>query len=260
MPNLNDIPALIFAFTLFCCLLLAIEAGFRTGRQLDFESWDNISSAFFSITGATLALLGLLLAFSFSMGVARYEARKVVVLKEANALSTAWVRADFLQPEPSQAVKKLMREYLNSRLAYHDAAAESTRSIEFIKSAQDIQARIWSIASVMGNYRDPQQSTYFSSFTSAVIDMGTVRNERRYAIENQVPSSVIALLVLITLQAAALAGFAFGANQRRLRLALIGFPLLLSLVIYTILDLDRPTLGWIIVDQTPMLALETSIR
>ncbi|MES1978739.1 MAG: hypothetical protein V4454_11685 [Pseudomonadota bacterium] len=260
MQNLNDIPAPIFAITLFCALLVAIEAGFRTGRKMDFKSWDNISSAFFSISGATLALLGLLLAFSFSMGVTRYEARKLVILKEANAISTAWVRADFLQSGQSQAIKTLLREYITSRLAYHDSAAESAKSEVFISDAQGIQARIWAVVSVMGNYREPVQNTYFSSLTSAVIDMGTIRNERRYAIENQVPSSVIGLLVIITLQAAALAGFAFGANQRRLRLALIGFPLLLSLVIYTILDLDRPTQGWIVVDQTPMLALEASLR
>lgn len=260
MPDLNDIPAPVFSITLLVALLCAIETGFRIGRKLPFEDWDNISSAFFSISGATLALLGLLLAFSFSMGVARYEARKVAVLKEANAISAAWSRADLLLTEQSTAVKNLLRDYVQSRLQYHDSVAESATSESLINSAQDIQARIWAVASVMSNYREPPQATYFSAMTAAVIDMGTARSERRYAIENQVPSSVIALLVLITLQAAAMAGFAFGANQRRLRLALFGFPLLLSLVIYTILDLDRPTRGWILVDQTPMLALQASMR
>lgn len=138
--------------------------------------------------------------------------------------------------------------------------AESGRSHELVNNAKDIQDRIWAVASVMANYREPQQNTYFQSLTAAVIEIGTLRNERRYAIENQIPSSVIALLVVITLQAAALAGFAFGANNRRLLLALIGFPLLLSLVIYTILDLDRPMHGWIIADQAPMLALEASLK
>ncbi|MES2283622.1 MAG: hypothetical protein V4542_19590 [Pseudomonadota bacterium] len=260
MPDLNDIPAALFAFLLFFALQVAIQLGFKAGRKLEFAVWDKLNRAFFSVTGATLALLGLLLAFSFSMAVSRYEARKVVVLMEANAIGTAWLRTDFLQPGPSQTVRQLLRDYVKTRIEYHDSAAETQKSQEFISQAKDIQDRIWAVAAVMGNYREPQQSTHFSALTEAVIAMGSVRNERRYAIENQVPSSVIALLMIITLQAAALTGFAFGANNRRLRLALIGFPLLLSLVIYTILDLDRPTRGWIVVDQVPMLALEASLK
>ena len=258
MPDLNDIPAALFCSLLFAALLGAVELGHWLGRRLPASGWEAISSPFLSLTGASMGLLGLLLAFSFSMGLTRYEARKVVILKEANALAAAQARSDFLQPEAAQRVKALLRDYLDSRLAYHGATAESPLADQLFKQAQALQARIWAQASVPANYRDPAPAN-FSALTSALNDMAAMRNERRYAIENQIPSSVIVLLVFVTLQATAMAGFAFGANRRRIWLALLGFPLVISLVIYTILDLDRPTRGWILVDQTPMLDLKASL-
>jgi hypothetical protein len=259
MPELNDIPAALFCTVLFFALLAAIEFGHWLGRKLSASTWDDVSSPFLSLTGASMGLLGLLLAFSFNMGLTRYEARKVVILKEANTLSTALARSDLLQPEAAQRVRTLLREYVDSRLAYHGAMAESLQAEQLFNEAQAIQARIWAVVSVIANYRDPA-SANFSALTSALTDMTAARNERRYAIDNQIPSSVIALLVFVTLQTTAMSGLAFGANRRRIWLALLGFPLMISLVIYTILDLDRPTRGWILVDQTPMLDVKASLR
>ena len=260
MMELNDIPAPIFCSVLFVALLGAIELGHWLGRRVPADEWPGISSSFLSMSSAGMALLGLLLAFSFSMSLTRFEARKVAVLKEANVISVVVARTDFLQAEPAQRVRALLREYVDSRVAYHDVAAETAQAAQLFEQAEAIQARIWAVVSQVGNFREPAASTHFAALGSAVNDMSTARSERRYAIENQVPSSVIVLLVFVTLQAAAMAGHAFGANRKRIWLALIGFPLIISLVIYTILDLDRPTRGWIIVDQTSMLSLQASLR
>jgi hypothetical protein len=259
MPDLNDIPAALFCTVLFFALLAAIEFGHWLGRRLSASTWEDVSSPFLSLTGASMGLLGLLLAFSFNMGLTRYEARKVVILKEANTLSAALARSDLLQPEAAQRVKTLLREYVDSRLAYHGAMAESPQAEQLFNDAQAIHARLWSVVSAAANYREPV-SANFSALTSAATDMTAARNERRYAIDNQIPSSVITLLVFVTLLATAMSGLAFGANRRRIWLALLGFPLVISLVIYTILDLDRPTRGWILVDQTPMLDVKASLR
>jgi hypothetical protein len=228
MPDINDIPAAFFCTVLFFALLAAIEFGHWLGRRLSASTWEDVSSPFLSLTGASMGLLGLLLAFS-------------------------------LQPEAAQRVKTLLREYVDSRLAYHGAMAESQQAGQLFNDAQAIQVRLWAVVSVMAIYREPA-SANFSALTSAVTDMGAVRNERRYAIDNQIPSSVIVLLVFVTLLTTAMSGLAFGANRRRIWLALLGFPLVISLVIYTILDLDRPTRGWILVDQTPMLDVKASLR
>ena len=260
MADLNDIPPELLCTVLFFALLAAIEFGHWLGRRFPADAWSGIGSSFLSMSSANTALLGLLLAFSFSMSLSRFEARKVAVLKEANAISVVATRSDFLQAEPRQKVRAMLRDYVDSRVAYHDVVAETAKAAQLFDEAKALQARIWAVVSMVENYRESSPSTQFSALSSAFTDMSVALNERRFAIENQIPSLVIVLLLLVMVQAAAMAGHAFGASRKRVWLALYGFPLVVSLVTYTILDLDRPSLGWVIIEQPSMLQLQASLR
>lgn len=258
MPDLTDIPETLFCAGFFLMLLISIEAGHWLGRRATESDWEAMNGAFLTLASSALALLGLLLAFSFSMAVNRYEARQYVILKEANAISRAYVRSDFLKPEHEQQVKAQLRAYVDLRLAYHEAGHDATKTRQLVRDAEAVQRQVWKTASVSANYNE-QSGAEFSMLAGAINDVAEIADERQYTIDNQVPSPVIWLMIVVALPAAAMGGYAFGARRRRNWLALAGFALMITLVVYNILDLDRPSRGWILIDQAPMLALKAGM-
>lgn len=89
-----------------------------------------------------MALLGLLLAFSFSMAVARFEARQAVILKEANIIGTTYLRVDFLRPELTAQLKSALRGFADERIAYHLTLHDSSERQASMAKAQAIQAQL----------------------------------------------------------------------------------------------------------------------
>lgn len=259
MPELYEIPATVFCAILFVALMGSIEIGQLLGRRTREADWDATSSAFLTLSSASMALLGLLLAFSFSMSVTRHDERQSVMLKEANAIGTAWLRTGFLQPDAKERMRALMRSYVDERVSYQSVGHNSEASLASLAKAQAMQTRIWALAENADNYREPK-IPYISLLVSSLNDMVDVTGEREFARINHVPSAVIWLLFVVTLVSGALGGYAFGAKRQRNWLAFAGFAVMISIVAYTILDLDRPERGLIRVGQVPMLALQASLR
>ena len=108
----------IFILIVGIVLLGASELGVRTGFRLHVKHDEARKSQLGGVQGAVLGLLGLLLGFTFAMAVARYDARRGMVLKEANAIGTTWLRAGLLPGDHPKQVKELLRRYLDVRLEY----------------------------------------------------------------------------------------------------------------------------------------------
>ncbi len=141
--NLLDlIPLWLFCLALILVLLASVECGFRLGSRVQRANGQQQAPQIGTLVGALLALLGFLLAFTFGMAGSRFDARKQLLLDEANSIGTTHLRAGLL-PEPHRAeVRRLLREYLDVRLA--------VRTVNDVPAAvaesDDLHRRLWAEA------------------------------------------------------------------------------------------------------------------
>ena len=153
--------------------LLAAEGGYRLGRFMKPRTDETARSVVFNIHAAILGLLGLLLAFTFSMAVARYEMRKQLVLDEANTIGTAYLRARLL-PEPQRTdVARLFQEYVDARLQFHQEGEGPDGRREDNDKADRLQDQLWARAVAAGE-SDPRSVTT-GLFIQALNDVIDVR-------------------------------------------------------------------------------------
>jgi hypothetical protein len=237
---------------------IAIEIGFRLGLRRRARSDDTERSHIGSLQGALLGLLALLLGFSFAMSVGRYDARKSLVLKEANAIGTTYLRTRFLPPEQGVEARKLLRAYVDSRLAYVDARVDDKLLQRAFATAADLQGRLWTIAT-NATTQDPRSvpAGLFAASLNEVID---VSEERVTAFYNHVPEPVLALLIAVSCGALGYIGYGSGLAGRRRLLSTILFSVLSVMVLLIVLDIDRPREGLIQVSQGAMLRLQESLK
>jgi hypothetical protein len=246
----------------FCLLIafswLAIEIGYRLGLARRASSDDIERSHIGSLQGALLGLLALLLGFSFAMSVARFDARRALVLKEANAIGTAYLRTSFLPEEQGREARKLLRTYVDSRLGYVNAKTNDELLTRAFATAASLQAQLWTIAT-NATTQDPR-SVPAGLFAASLNDVIDVSEERVTAFYSNVPEPILGLLVVVSCGAMGFVGYGCGLAGRRRLTSTIVFSLLSVLVLLIVLDVDRPREGLIQVSQGSMLRLQESIR
>jgi hypothetical protein len=190
------------------------------------------------ILGATLTLLGLIIGFTFSMAVSRYDQRKNLEEAEANAIGTEYLRADLLPAGDAAKVRGLLKQYLEQRMLYYKTL--DTERLRQVKAdTERLQNDLW--AAVKGSAM--AQPTPVNSL--AVAAMNDVLNSEGYtqaAWRNRVPTEAWILLVVIAIFCNALVGF--GAHKRGGYLLLI-LPLALAISFSLIADIDSPRGGLI---------------
>ncbi len=126
--------------------LLGDEIGFRLGRRRSAGVSEDARSQIITVQGAMLGLLALLLGFTFSMAMSRFEVRKQQILEESNAIGTTSLRAQML-PEPQRKeFAGLLRKYVGARLQFYQAGVERQRFQEARAQTEALQARLWSLA------------------------------------------------------------------------------------------------------------------
>src|SRR5512147_2359963 len=111
------IVASLFAAGLFVGMILLLEFGRRLGQRRQGKDEEGARAGLGAVEGAVFALLGLLIAFTFSGAASRFDARRDLIVTEANAIGTAWLRLDLLSPGAQSELRDLFRKYLDLRLA-----------------------------------------------------------------------------------------------------------------------------------------------
>jgi hypothetical protein len=231
---------------LFSGILACLEIGLWLGRRAEGPS-----RASGPLAGALFALMGLLLAFTFSGAAARYEAKRLLIVSEANAFETAYLRIDLL-PRPRQDQQRdSFRQYLDSRLAFYRKFGNSDATEAEKVRFQALQRDIWSqaIAACREGCGEPQTVFVLSSL-NAMIDIATTR---LVALQTHPPLLVFVLLALLPLICSLLAGYDAAIKGRSL-LHMLGFAVVLTITIYVILDYEYPRAGYFIsLDATDQL-------
>ena len=248
----------VIALALLGLLLLTVEVGYRLGDRVPPGLPDSAKPPVLAISGAIFGLLALLLGFTFSMALNRYDQRKELVVQEANAIGTTYLRAELL-PEPERsAVAGLVRSYVDARLDFFNLRDDQAQFKNVIDRTEKLQGELWSqVANVVQKGDRPVTTGLFVQTVNELIDL---HKERVAATENHVPESVLLLLILVALMVAMLVGYGCGLEKRRHLFSTSVMALLIGVVIIVIMDLDRPHRGLIRVGQQSMIRLRDSIK
>lgn len=242
---------------LFIFMVLAMEIGFRSGLRKQAKATEAITQAN-AVLVSMLGLLALLLAFTFSAALQRYEDRSQTVVAEANAIGTTYLRARLLPLGMQDEVQALLRQYLEVRI--QEGRVDSTEPElheSLLQQAKLMEARLWSHAVKAAELdKSVVTSGLFIQSLNELIDTSTTRNA---ALNRQVPEIVLLLMFATIVLTTATLGYASGIAGHRVTLAAFVLVMLIALVVYLIIDLDRPRRGAIQVSHESMLSLQQTI-
>lgn len=247
--------SILIAIVLFLLIVVANEVGFRVGLRIQKKTDQELRSQTNAIQAGILGLLALLLGFTFSMSLQRYDNRSQAVINEANAIGTAILRTELL-PEPFQTEEKqLLQKYIDLRIEVGaiDLTEKDVRA-KFNEQSGILQNQIWAKA-VAATDVDPRPVTT-GLFISSLNDMIDSQGKRNALLQMHVPEVVLMLLFAVFITSGAILGYASGLGGKRPIVATILMSLLIVLIVFIIIDLDRPKRGLIQVSQQSILELK----
>jgi hypothetical protein len=244
----------ILAAILFFAMLVLLETGRVIGKRRAVRDTEGARAGLGAVEGAIFALLGLLIAFSFSGAASRFEGRRQLVVSEANAIGTAWLRLDMLSSNAQPVMRNLFRQYVDSRLAVYGALPDLEKArAELVKSAA-LQGEIWTLA--VADCQTEAGKPVIMLILPALNEMFDVTTTRTTAAETHPPAIVFVMLVSLALASALLAGYGMAGGKTRSWIHTISFAAVMSITVYVIMDIEFPRLGLIRVDTADRLLVD----
>jgi hypothetical protein len=230
-------------------LYLGAELGYRYHRRFAGDRGSATDEG--QMLSTALLVLALLLGFTFSMALGRYDERRQLVVQEANDIGTAWLRAGLVPAPHGAALQAALADYARVR-----QTSPLPHETDKLAAAAALRDRMWQATAAAQATLDGPRATSLVAAINAVIDTGTLRER---AVAAQVPGEVIVMLVLFATVSAFLLGYVLDAHGDRHRFASLVLFGLMGLTMMLILDLDRPSGGFIQIDQTAMRDLVASL-
>jgi hypothetical protein len=229
--------------------------GVAAGRRLRMHA-DSLREPFSVVQAALLGLVGLILAFGLTMAVGRYDSRRAAVVQEANAIGTTYLRAQTLvEPIRTRSLGDLVR-YTDSAIRLSNSVPRSADADHAVANGERLQRSLWRLAgeALAGSPTASAPRLYVETLNE-MIDMQTVHVS---ALNNRVPTAVLVIEVL---------GAAVALSLLALYLAILGRGVLtvvlaaglVSVLLLTTFDLDRPVRGLVRVPDTPLVNLRASM-
>jgi hypothetical protein len=254
VPLLYRLP-ISASFVVFVVVLLAaLECGFRIGlrRRVLWKEVNPDAGGGGLVQNATLALLGLMIAFTYSFTVNHYEARKRDVIDEANALGTAFLRAGLEKERGGIELQTALLEYARTRVVTPEISATPEVDQVMLERTLAAQSGIWSATErvMKAGPVSPMEVSLMSS-VNAVIDMHTERVTTGF---DTLPQVVFWTLFFIAAIAVMIGGYTAGLSGLICRYRMLAFILVLAATIHLIVDFDRSMRGFIRINQKPMIS------
>lgn len=255
--GLYGVSSALIALVLLATMIAAIEAAYRVGLRRFPRTGDHFRGHVFGIQASVLGVLALLLGFTFSLALQRYDARSDAVVAEANAIGTAYLRAGLLPAEPAAAARASLREYTDARVVASVHAEDDERRAALAR-VPALQDRLWEHAR-RAAAADPGPVAS-GLFVQAVNDVIDAFGRRGAMLERHVPEVVLLLLYATFLLAAAIVGYGAGIAGHRPSLTSHMMVLLIVILVFIVLDLDRPRRGLVQVSQQSLVDLQSAMR
>jgi hypothetical protein len=253
MSFLVNLPPVVFVVSLVVLWLSEwIGSSFRKRRR---NVEDDERDDFNLVAAATLTLLGLIIGFSFSMAISRYDQRKNYEESEANAIGTEYVRSDLLPAADAARARALLRSYLDQRILFY--GTRDDRELQQINAATaQLQTDLWSVVQA------PAIKQPTPVIALAVSGMNDVLNSQGYtqaAWWNRIPSAAWCLMGAIAIFSNLLIGYGVRRSETKALLFLI-LPIVVSISFFLIADIDSPRRGIIRVHPQNLESLSQSLH
>ena len=254
-----DIDTVWIVVILFISMVLAIEIGSRLGLRPRGSVSAGFTTHVNTIAASLVGILALLLGFAFSSSLHRFDDRSEAVVDEANAIGTAYLRSHLLPASVRSDVQKLLREYLDLRVQTSTVPLSDQSERELlVAKASRTQTALWDYA-LQAAEQDPNPVTsglFIQSLNEVIDSLG----KRDAALRRHVPEVALLLLYGTFLMAGAIVGYSAGVAGYRASFITYIMVALITLLVFIILDLDRPRRGLIEVSQESLIDLQAKIK
>jgi len=246
----------LLALAIVAVLVIIVEVVYRWGAHWK-ETPDSLRSQVSGIGAAMLGILGVLLGFTLSMAIARWDARREVIIEESNAIGTLWLRAGLLEETLREELRGALRDYTDTRIALGGSRGDLDALREAQIEGVALHTKIWSVVQ-----RADQPGTspaILSTLITAANELIDLHELRVASIENYLPAFLILLLPGVTAVAVAALAWSFGTTTERGRTPILLLTLLICAVIMLIMDVNRPQRGGIGVGVATLERVQESI-
>jgi hypothetical protein len=247
--------ALLTAAGLFFGVLLFLEIGRRIGIARIAHNPDGLAKGGGAAEGAVFALLGLLIAFTFSGATSRFEDRRHLITEEANDIGTAYLRVDLLPSDAQPEIRELFRRYVDLRVSTYLRLKNNADTQVKLAETAVLQGDIWTKALTAS--RRPEAAAPATMLLlpalNAMIDITTTRMS---ATQNHPPLIIFFLLTGLIFLSALLVGYDAADNKERNWLHPVIFASIMSFTVYVIIDIEFPRLGLIRIDTADQVLVE----
>lgn len=254
-----EINSVIIAGLLFALMAVTIELGYRLGLRIQSAVAEPFKAHVSTTLSSLLGILALLLGFTFSLSLQRYDSRNEAVVEEANAIGTAYLRAQLLPSVVREDVLGLMRQYVDVRVktGQIDLTQHQTRDA-LTAEAGRLQNSLWAYARQANELAPSPVTTglFIPALNELIDDYG----KRDAEMNRHVPELVLGLLYITFVMTGAILGYSNGLAGHRTPWVTYVMVWLIVVMVFIILDLDRPYRGLIQISQKSMLDLQTTIR
>ncbi len=239
-------------------IFLEIGRRIRTFISSNIET-GNPSAINGPVETVIFALFGLLLAFTFTGAGSRFETRLHLITAEANVIGTAYLRVDFLPEEAQPQLRKLFKEYTNVRAAVYEHVTDDTYTQSMLTNTTSLQTQIWKIA--VHNCNTPGASPDCAKLLiPSLNDMFDITTTREMSRQNHPPTIIYVMLIALSLFSAMLVGYDLPQSSKRNLLYMFSYAIIISLVLYIIIDLETPRFGFITVNHLDQILLDQASR
>jgi len=239
---------------IFAGVLLSLRAGRMLGERA-ISRHGSIGSTIGSLEAAVFALLGLLIAFTFSGALTRFDGRRAQVVQEANTIGTAWLRIDLLPAAAQPKLREAFKAYVDSRIATYRKLPDVKAAQAELAHSEVLQQDIWNqaIAAAKLPGAGPAATVLV---IPALNDMFDITTTRIAATQMHPPAIIYAMLIALSLVAGLLAGYQSAGEKGYAWIHKIAFATIVALTVYVILDIEYPRLGFVRIDAIDHLLVE----
>lgn len=244
----------LVAVSLFVLMAFVGESGYRIGMKSRIEDDENRREQINALASSLFVLLSLLLSFTLSMAVSRYDQRRELVVREADAIGTTYLRAANLAQPYQGNLEQLLRNYVDARIDFFAAGFDPVQLEQALRRSSHLQQELWKNLLAVTQSDRTSIAVAFMNSLNEVIDLDS---QSLAALQNRIPPSVWILITIVALIAVFTKGLTL---KRRFWLTLVLGPMTIAIAVGLIADVDNPRKGFIQVDQRPLYRLKAEIQ
>ena len=236
------------ALVMFLAILVALAVGRRLGKRSIARHGGGGTSTIGSLETAVFALLGLLIAFTFSGALQRFDTRRGQAVDEANAMTSAWQRIDLLPASAQPPVRDALRKYIDSRIETYRKLPDVAAALKEADRSQQLQGELWEVATGALSLPETRPAAQLL-LAQSLGDAFNVSTTRLVASQMHPPTVIYLMLIGLAIASALLAGYQSAGERKPDLLHRVAFAAIVAFTVYVILEIEYPRLGWVRIDD-----------